>query len=164
MSLLDTLQSIGGAIGTLGSGVATYLATQIRVVREGAKAAIDAAARAEIAYRNAQAEAASLRSEMDALRRGVRLELESFRQQEAPTGRHNLLAQDVQPELVRRLDELARRIEEVRSEITRERGARHTMQQRLNDEAREEERQWREIIRDLGEIKGELSALRAVQR
>lgn len=165
-SLTDLLSQVGGAAGTLGSAVAGYLATQIKSIRTSAKRAREAYDGANLA--RAAAEAA--RDATDSLVRGVRLEIEHFRSEIQVASLHRPQSQPaftpVDPnaptmaEVSRRLEDLAKRIDECKVDIARERNARHLLQRTLADEGREEERQWREIHRILGEIQGELRANR----
>ena len=155
MSVTDLISQVGGTIGTVGSAVATYLATQIRTVRTATAAAKKAREGAEEARDSAR----SILTTIETLARGVRMELdhiktESFRTPVVPFDPHA----PTPSEIGRRLDELSKRLEECRSDILRERGARHAMQHTLAEESREDEKQWREFHRILGEIQGELRA------
>lgn len=158
-NVTDLLQQVGGTLGTIGSGVATYLATQIRSVRESARKAQSARQGAERALATVEL----VKESVDNIARGIRLEVEHFRNEMSAHRPQSspafTLADPSAPtlaELGRRLEELSKRIEECNGDIKRERGARHALQQNLADGGREDERQWREFHRILGEIQGEL--------
>ncbi len=171
MSILDALSQAGGALGTLGAGVAGWVATKIREVQLAAEKVEQVAEKAEAARVFVEAALARFRSELealDALKRGIRLEIEGAKHYEGGSpyrsGSSPFLA-PLEPgapsngELSRRIEAIERRLEELRQDIMRERGARHAMQHQLADDDREDERQWREIHAGLGEIKGYLRTL-----
>jgi predicted nucleic acid-binding Zn-ribbon protein len=151
VSFSDILSQLGGGLGTAGAAVAGWVATQIREVKAAAE-------KAEAARAFVEAALARFRSELEALdtlKRGIKLEIENA-QQHPYRGSSPFLPEPGAPsngELGRRLDEVTRRLEELKSDITRERGARHALQAQLTADSREEERQWRETHQALGEIK-----------
>jgi hypothetical protein len=162
VSVWDSIQQLGGAVGTAGGAIATYVGTQIREIKTSAR---------KVAIARAAVEAALLkmRSELEALevlKRGIKLEIEQAKHEAASQitrGSGPFIVDPSAPsngEIARRIDGIERRCEKIEAELIRERGARHALQHQLTEDGREDERQWREIVRDLGEIKGQIQTLR----
>lgn len=151
----DVLQSIGGAVGTAGGAVATWVASKIKAAEEAATKAVAARDEALAVLKRMREELEAL----DTLKRGIRLEIDHARETSAPY-RSPAPSTPFEPgapsngELGRRLDVFERTLENLRQDIMRERSARHAMQHQLVEDGREDEKQWREIVRDLAEIQG----------
>lgn len=160
MSLLDTINQIGGALGTVGAGFAGWVATKINEVKASAEKATYAADRAEQTLKRLREELEG----MDALKRGIKLEIEqAIADATTPTRNSSpfLTEQGVPTngELGRRLDEYVKRLEHMQGEILRERGARHALQHQIKTDDREDEQQWRELLRALATIQAQIEVL-----
>ena len=170
MSVFDTLNQIGGAVGSVGSILAGYLASKIREVRDYAKDAKKDRERAEKAREAVEGVLDQIRAAADGVRRGLRLELEDrvpeivsrslahLHRPTIPDGVPSLHQIDV------RFAELSRRLDELKTDILHERGARHGLQRKLEDESKEEERQWKDLHRTLAEIQTQIAVMKATGR
>jgi type II secretory pathway pseudopilin PulG len=154
MSIFDTLNQIGGAVGTVGSAIAAYIASKLREARDQAGRARKERERAEDARRAIEGVLDQVRALAESTKRGVRLELEDRLAQAAPMA---------QAQVEIRLAEIHRRIDELKSEVLYERSARKKLQEELSQESREEERQWKDLQHTLAQIQTEVAVIKVIQ-
>ncbi len=162
MSIFDTLNQIGGAVGTLGSALAGYLASKIREVKDVAKEAKKERERAEDARKAVEGALDQVRALAETARRGVRLELDDRLSQlqlhhHRPTIPDGIMSA---AQVEARLGEIHRRLDELKNDIFHERGARHKLQAQLSQESKEEERQWDSLKDTLAQLQTEIAIIK----
>jgi len=167
MSIFDTLNQIGGAVGTVGSALAAYIASKLREARDHAGHAKKERERAEDARRAIEGVLDQVRTLAEAARRGVRLELEDrlvqlqlLPQHHRPTIPDGVLSA-AQVEI--RLGEIHRRLDELKSDVLHERSARRKLQDELSQGSKEEERQWKDLQHTLAQIQTEIAVIKVTQ-
>lgn len=154
-ALLDFIGQFGNAVtdtaGVVGGGFATYVGKKFVSAERNARRAIKIAEEAKRIVDKFE-------ERFESLQQGVRLEIANFKNEMfhgqadgyRSASRPDLNAEEYE----RRFRDIQSRIEELRSDVNRERGARHALQKQIADEAREDSRQWLEIQKMVSRIDG----------
>lgn len=160
MDAIDIVQKFTGALGVVGAGVAGEVFRRFRTAEKSAKSALKKSSEALEKATTALAKAESLSGAFDDIRQAFRLEVDNIKQDIEE--RFRPFTRNSRPDLFydeRRFDELKREMEklhqtiqEVKSDLVRERGQRHALQKDVQDLIKSEAESWRVIDRTLGRL------------
>jgi predicted nucleic acid-binding Zn-ribbon protein len=141
----EVVKEAGGFLGVTSAGAVGWAIKKFKTVENNALEALKASGKAleliaklEDNYRSSKTEVEAFRSKVDS--------------------EHNLLhaSQPDLDDLDRRFIELQDRLDELRADNLRERGARHALQKEFSDYIKGETESWRDLHRSLGQIEGRL--------
>jgi uncharacterized coiled-coil DUF342 family protein len=137
----DLIRSYGGYLGSGSAAVAGYIFKRFRATETAALSASKLAKELRDQFED-------FKEKFDELRTGF----DTFRQVTERTSHSRIESDDVH----RRFNELGDRLDEIRSSVLGERGARHALQKEFYEYVKGEAEQWKELHRSLGKIEGRL--------
>jgi len=174
---VDLLHQVSGWVGGAGAAAIGEVYRRFRSAEKVAKAAnetAETALKAATELKPIVADTRKLfvenRTVFEQTRQGLRLELDQFRTEvqkrfHEVEEREMRLSRGSRPdvmsveELQRQIDQLRSRIEEVKSEVGRERDQRYSIERDINESAKDEAKWKAELNRSLGSIETQLEIL-----
>lgn len=143
MTLTDWLSQFGASAATLG-GAARFLLYRFRIAETNAEEALKIAKDVQLS--------------VTALQQGLRIEITHFKTELVQ--RVQQTTRGSRPDFDSpRIEELARKIAEVRGGLLREQSARHAFQREIQEDAKEEALQWTELNRELATLAARVEIL-----